>query len=83
MCMCMKFSSRDLNSDSCPPHSTSKTCGVIITPNVCGGSLSFVEMLTSIEFYDIHEPLNNKFYLKSSKQLVKRLSNDIFLIINH
>ena len=83
MYMCVKFSPGDLNSDFCPPHSTSKTCGVIFTPNVCGGSLSFVEMLTSIEFYDIHEPLNNKFYLKSSKQLIKRLSNDIFPIINH
>ena len=36
----MKFSLRDLNPNSCPLYPTNTyTCGVIITPKVCDGTL--------------------------------------------
>ena len=40
--MCVKLPPRELNSGPCPPHPTSTyTCGVTITPRVCGGKFFF------------------------------------------
>ena len=42
----MKFSSRDLNLDHCPPHPTKTyTCGVIIAPRVRGGLHNFYNLM--------------------------------------
>ena len=38
MYMCVKLPPRDLNHGPCPAHPiTTYTCGVTITPRVCGG----------------------------------------------
>ena len=38
--MCVKLPPRDLNLVPCLPHSTSTyTCGVTVTPRVCGGNM--------------------------------------------
>ena len=38
MYICVKLTSRDLNSNPSPPHLTNTyTCGVTIAPRVCNG----------------------------------------------
>ena len=45
--MCVKFPPRNLNPGRYPLHSTNTyTCGVTITPRVCGGKKCFLKKLS-------------------------------------
>ena len=59
--MCVKFPSRDLNPDPCPPHPTSiYTCGVTTALRACGGAKDIVKMeVELLEFIETRHLIGN------------------------
>lgn len=65
--MCVKLSPENLNSGSCPPHSTNTYSGELtIAPKVCSGSYVILELWINLTNFEGHNSCQQVHTTKTS-----------------